>query len=40
LSDVFARHAVVPDSPLELDPWVIGEHRDQWINDWTSTVLR
>ncbi|MEX0592359.1 MAG: thiamine ABC transporter substrate-binding protein [Nitriliruptoraceae bacterium] len=40
LPDVFARHAVVPDSPLELDPWVIGEHRDQWINDWTSTVLR
>lgn len=40
LPDVFAEHAVVPDTPLELDPWTIGTHRDEWIAAWTSTVLR
>ncbi|MEX0952809.1 MAG: thiamine ABC transporter substrate-binding protein [Nitriliruptoraceae bacterium] len=40
LPDVFAQHAVVIDDPLQVDPSVIGEHRDAWIDAWTTTVLR
>ncbi|MEX2329186.1 MAG: hypothetical protein WD575_05580, partial [Nitriliruptoraceae bacterium] len=40
LPDVFAQHAVVIDDPLQIDPSVIGEHRDAWIDAWTTTVLR
>ncbi len=40
LPEVFVEHAVVPTSPLELDPWTIGENRESWIEAWTSTVLR
>jgi thiamine transport system substrate-binding protein len=40
LPEVFAEHAVVPEDPLELDPWLIGEQRETWINEWTATVLR
>jgi ABC-type thiamine transport system substrate-binding protein len=38
--DVFVEHAVVPDDPLELDPEVIGEGRERWVEAWTATVLR
>ncbi len=40
LPEVFATHAVVVDEPLQLDPWLIGENRDAWIDAWTTTVLR
>ena len=40
LPDVFEEYAVLPDDPLEIDPDRIGEHREQWIEQWTATVLR
>lgn len=40
LPEVFATHAVVPDQPLELDPWTIADNREEWISAWTSVVLR
>ena len=40
LPEVFVEHAVVPDEPFVLDPDTIGEHRDDWIEAWTETVLR
>ena len=40
LPEVFEEFAVLPDDPLEIDPARIGEHREQWIEQWTATVLR
>jgi thiamine transport system substrate-binding protein len=40
LPDVFVEHAVLPSDPFELDPFVIGENREAWIEAWTATVLR
>ena len=40
LPEVFVEHAVIPSDPLELDPTVIGEQREAWIEAWTATVLR
>ncbi len=40
LPEVFEEFAVLPDDPLEIDHEVIGEHREEWIEAWTSTVLR
>ncbi len=40
LPEVFVEHAVVPDDPLEIDPFEIGEHREDWIEAWTDVVLR
>lgn len=40
LPQVFVDHAVLPDDPLDLDPEVIGENREEWIDEWTRTVLR
>jgi len=39
LPDVFTKFAVKPAHPIELDPTTIGQHRERWIDDWTSTVL-
>jgi thiamine transport system substrate-binding protein len=36
----FAEHAVVPTSPLSLDPEVIEANRDEWIREWTRIVVR
>jgi thiamine transport system substrate-binding protein len=36
----FTDYAVVPDEPYTLDPTTIDEHRDDWIETWTNTVLR
>lgn len=36
----FVEHAVVPESPLELDPEVIEANRETWIREWTRIVLR
>jgi thiamine transport system substrate-binding protein len=40
LPEVFVDHAVLPEDPLDLDPQVIGENREEWIDQWTRTVLR
>jgi thiamine transport system substrate-binding protein len=40
LPDAFAKHAVVPDAPLDLPPATIGANRDGWIDEWTRIVLR
>ena len=40
LPEVFVEHAVLPDEPLRMDHDTIGEHRDEWIEAWTDTVLR
>jgi thiamine transport system substrate-binding protein len=40
LPPVFTRHATVPRRPLTLPPAEIGAHRDDWIAQWTTTVLR
>ena len=36
----FERHAVVPETPLELPPEEIEANRDAWIDEWTRIVLR
>jgi thiamine transport system substrate-binding protein len=40
LPEVFAHHALVPTSPLSLDPEVIDAGREAWIRAWTDIVLR
>lgn len=40
LPPVFAEHAVVPESPLSLDPEVIEANRDDWVREWTRIVVR
>ena len=37
--DVFTKFAVKPADPIELDPTTIGQNRERWIDDWTSTVI-
>ena len=36
----FTRFAEVPEQPLSLPPSEIGANREEWIRQWTSTVLR
>jgi len=40
LPEVFRKHAIVVQKPLELPPNAIGANRDRWIREWTATVLR
>ena len=40
LPTVFTKFAEVPTRPLSLPPGAIGVHRDEWIEQWTETVLR
>jgi len=40
LPDEFVKYAQIPDQPAELDPAEIATKREQWITDWTETVLR
>jgi len=40
LPDVFVDNAATPAAPIEIDPATIGEHRDEWIDEWTATVLQ
>ncbi len=39
LPTVFSKFAQVAPKPLSLPAKTIGAHRDQWIEQWTSTVL-
>lgn len=40
LPDVFTQWASVSDKPATVDPAEIDANREQWIQDWTATVLR
>jgi thiamine transport system substrate-binding protein len=40
LPSVFTKYAKVPAHPFTLPPAEIGAQRDEWIQQWTSTVLR
>jgi thiamine transport system substrate-binding protein len=40
LPAVFERFAVVPKHPLELPPEEIDANREQWVDEWTSIVIR
>jgi thiamine transport system substrate-binding protein len=40
LPSVFTEYARVPDDPFTLPPAEIGAERDDWITQWTNTVLR
>ena len=40
LPDVFVQFAELPPDPLSLPAGEIGENREQWIREWTDTVLR
>ena len=36
----FSQFAQTPEQPATLNPSEIGKNRDQWITDWTKTVLQ
>jgi thiamine transport system substrate-binding protein len=36
----FVEYAIVPDNPHTLAPSLIAEKREQWLDEWTATVLR
>ena len=36
----FEKFAQIPDMPAVLDMDLIGQNREKWIQDWTTTVLR
>jgi thiamine transport system substrate-binding protein len=40
LPDVFLKYAQVPDQPASLAAEVIAAHREEWIQAWTTAVLR
>ncbi len=40
LDQTFIQYLSIPDNPAILDPERIAENREQWILDWTETVLR
>jgi thiamine transport system substrate-binding protein len=40
LPPAFEKHAVVPESPLELPPEEIEANRDEWVDEWMRIVLR
>src|SRR5262249_31371235 len=37
---LFEKYAAQPRDPLSLPASQIGRHRDEWIDQWTNTVLR
>ncbi|MFF7178951.1 thiamine ABC transporter substrate-binding protein [Streptomyces sp. NPDC008121] len=40
LPELFTKHGVVIDKPLTMAPEKIADKREQWIQSWSSTVLR
>ncbi len=40
LPEVFIKHAVTADKPVNVSPSAIDANRDAWIEAWTNTVLR
>jgi thiamine transport system substrate-binding protein len=39
LPDLFTKFAVRAASPLALDPDVIAESRDKWLDEWRAIAL-
>ena len=40
LTEAFINFLAIPDSPASLDPTLVAENRDDWLQAWTETVLR
>jgi thiamine transport system substrate-binding protein len=40
LPEAFVRYAQIPEKPATLDPALIAEKREAWIEAWTEVVLR
>ena len=40
LAEVFTKHLVLPKKTAFVSPEDIAAHREQWLQDWTDTVLR
>ncbi|MFJ6993177.1 thiamine ABC transporter substrate binding subunit [Streptomyces sp. NPDC003090] len=40
LPELFTKHGVVIDKPLTLAPEKIAKNRDQWVQSWSSLVLK
>ncbi|RKN38770.1 thiamine ABC transporter substrate-binding protein [Streptomyces hoynatensis] len=40
LPEVYTRYGETIEDPYRLDPGDIAEHREEWIDDWTSLVVR
>ena len=40
LPEVFVRHSTIAERPATLPPETIAANREQWIQQWTETVLR
>jgi thiamine transport system substrate-binding protein len=40
LDPTFVKYLAVPDEPAFVSPADIAAHREEWIQDWTETVLR
>ena len=40
LPDVFVEHAAQVSEPLTMDPAMIAENRERWLEEWTDAVLR
>jgi thiamine transport system substrate-binding protein len=40
LPEVFRRHAVIAEKPVEVSPAAIENNRDKWIEAWTNLMLR
>lgn len=40
LPEVFTRYGVEVAEPLSVPPQQIAEHREQWVDEWTSLVVR
>jgi thiamine transport system substrate-binding protein len=40
LDETFTKYLSIPENPAYVSPDDIAANREQWINDWTETVLR
>lgn len=40
LEETFVNFLAIPENPAQLDPELVAENREQWIQAWTETVLR
>ncbi len=40
LPEVFQKYVQIPQQPATMDIQTIAKNRDQWIQDWTTTVLQ
>ena len=40
LPDVFMDNIQIPDNPVMMDPDIIHENREKWLDEWTTSILR